>query len=274
MARSRRRSRRHRRRGSAAAQKIGGAALGVLAVGLAVAMVLFRPDAVERDPDTMCPDSGPSRVTALVVDTSDRIGPVSRADILGRLDDMIGESRPDELVLVYETAAGVRRPLIEVCNPGDPDTADPLFSNPELIRKRLEEGFRQPLDRLFRELVTRAPARRSPLMETIQAISVTVLARRPYAGIPKRLILVSDLLQHSDHLSVYDHSLEYGPFAESRAAAALSTNLEQVAVEILFVLRESHSQVAGTRQLVRFWERWLEAQGGRPERVSKVDGLN
>ena len=261
---------------------VGGFALSAVAVAAVLGLVWLQPDPVPRDPDTLCPEAGPSRVTAILVDTTDRVGPTSRADILGRLDDVVTSSRADEMMVAYETAPVVGEgaegalfpPRLTVCNPGDPDAANPLISNPELIRRRLEEGFRQPLDRLFRELVGREQADVSPLLENVQAISVTLFARRAHAETPKRLIVVSDLMQHSEHLSLYRAPLDYDAFDRTVGADALRTNLQDVGIEVLFVQRREHERFGDARNLIELWERWFAGQGGRLERVSRLDGLN
>ncbi len=114
----------------------------------------------------------------------------------------------------------------------------------------------------------------SSIMETIQTISVTTLARRRYLDVPKRLILISDLLQHSEFLSLYRDPLDYESFSQTEDAEALRTNLQNVIVEVLFVPRRIHSQVGKTIRLIEFWESWIIAQGGELERVSRIDGLN
>ena len=225
----------------------------------------------------MCPEDGPSQVTAILVDTTDRVGSTSREDILGRLDDLVSDSQPDEMMLVYDTSWSPTKtaaPRLTVCNPGDPDAADPLISSPELIRQKLDEDFKWPLARLFEDLLDADEATVSPLMETIQALSVTVLARQRYADVPKRVILISDLMQHSEHLSLYSHPLNYDVFVRTAGAEALQTNLENVLVNVLFVPRRAHSRLGNTIRLVEFWERWIDAQGGELERASRIDGLN
>lgn len=225
----------------------------------------------------MCPEVGPSQVTAILVDTTDGLGPISRADILGRLDDLVSDSRPDEMIIVYEASQSLTNtlePKIKVCNPGDPDAADPLISSPGLIRRALEERFRAPLTRMFENLMDSDEAAASPIMETIQAISVTVFARGAYEGLPMRLILISDLLQHSEHLSLYREPLDYDAFGSGIGAEALRTNLRDVVVEILFVSRKAHSRFGSSIKLIRFWERWFDEQGGQIERVSRIDGIN
>ena len=260
-------------------QKVGGIGLAILAAAVIVGVVIWSTvvDRPARDRETMCPEGGPSQVTAILVDTTDGLDPISRADILGRLDDLVSESRPDEMMIVYEASqslANTFAPEITVCNPGDPDAADPLISSPGLIRRALEERFRTPLTRMFEDLVDSDEAAVSPVMETIQAISVTVYARGAYESIPKRLILISDLLQHSEHLSLYREPPDYDAFASGTGAEALQTNLRDVVLEILFVPRRAHSRLGSSIKLIRFWERWISEQGGQIERVSRIDGIN
>ena len=270
---------RRRRQPALNLQKIGGIALGGIALVVVMLLFLLRPESVPRDSGTLCPDSGPSQVTAILVDTTDRIGAPSRADILGRLDDLVLDSRTDEMMISYDTSlvAGDSQllpPRLPVCNPGDPDSANPLISSPELIRQRLEERYKKPLSELFQKLVNGEQSASSPIMETIQAISITVLARRAYADIPKRLILISDLLQHSEHLSLYANPLDYDAFARTAGSDALRTNLRGVAIEVFLIQRQAHAQSGTTLRLIEFWERWFKDQSGRLERATKINGLN
>lgn len=244
-------------------------------------MWVLQPDPVARDPETMCPDDDPSKVTAILIDTTDRVGPVSRTHVLGRLDDLVASSRPDEMMIAYETSPidpdrndDPLPSLLAVCNPGDPDEANPLRSNPERIRRRLQDNYEQPLEERFQQLLNRAPAPASPLMENVQAIAVTVLGRRRHQYVPKRLVVVSDLAQHSEQLSFFDDPLDYEAFVGTAGARALRTNLRGVDVEILFIQRDEHDRIGGERRLIEFWERWIADQSGRLAGVRKIDGLN
>ena len=75
---------------------LGGVALGVFAVAGILTMWVLRSGIVVRNPETMCPVDGPSKVTVILIDTTDRVGPVSRADVLGSLADIVASSQPDE----------------------------------------------------------------------------------------------------------------------------------------------------------------------------------
>ena len=263
------------------ASKVGGVALFALTAAAVAAMLLLRPDAVARDEETMCPESGPSGITAILVDTTDRVASVSRADILGRLDDLVAESEPDEMIVAYESqpvseavGGGPLEPLLTVCNPGDPDEASELTRSPALIRRRLEERYRAPLERVFRDLLDRLQAPETPLMENVQAIAVTQFSSRRYDGLSKRLVLVTDLLQHSDNLSFYGGLPDYASFARSPGADALRTDLDGVEAEILLVQREIHESLGGPRRVIAFWERWVADQGGQVTRVRRIAAVN
>ena len=159
-------------------------------------------------------------------------------------------------------------------DPGDPDEASEWTENPRLIRRRLEERFERPLEELFAELLGREPASTSPLMESVQSVAVSVLGRHEYAGLPKRLILVSDLMQNTRNLSFFHQAVDYEGFAATAGADALRTDLRGTAVEVLFVQRAAHQRLDGTRGLIDFWQRWIEEQGGALHRVARIDGVN
>ena len=279
--RKRRSLRRGRRAGQLSPQEwlwvAGLVPLVVLAVVAFVRFVVFAPDPPERDPDTGCPETGPTALTAIMVDATDHIGAISRADVLARLDEYVASSQKDEMVVGYEAkpvGAEIDEPLLTVCHPGDPDEADPWRESERLIRRWLEERFRKPLEDLFVDLLNRDEAPLSPLMESVQSVAVSFLGRLEYEGISKRLVLVSDLMQHTENLSFFRQPTNYDEFAGTWGADALSTDLRGTAVHILFVQRAAHRRLPNTRVLVDFWKRWIEDQGGFVESVVSIDGMN
>lgn len=286
---------RHSRRSVAEQWRIGAGIAGCALVVVAIVVIfVLRPEPTERDSETLCPTSGPSAVTAILVDTTDRLGPVSRADVLAHLHEEVSSGSANELFLAFETQAtepsGVPEPLFEVCHPGHPEDANPLIESEQRIEKRLEERFLAPLAQVFKELLDREPAASSPLMESTQVAAVTVLGRRDYADVPKRLLLVSDLMQNTDSLSFFRQVPDYSEFVSTSAADQLSTNLGATDVEILFVQRRAHARLRDavardtarcsetgdrrTRSLIEFWCRWIEDQGGTLRRVVRINGMN
>ena len=278
---ARRRRRRRSRRGDLSPRDLAvGGGIAVVALLLLVVgarLTIFAPKPPDRDPETGCPEAGPAALTAILVDVTDQIGAISRADVLAHLDEYVAGSREDEMVLAFEAkpvGSEIGSPLLSVCHPGDPDQASEWTENPRLIRRRLEERFERPLEDLFADLLGREAAPTSPLMESVQSVAVSVLGRHEYADLPRRLILVSDLMQNTRNLSFFRQAVDYDAFAATTGAAALRTDLRGTAVEVLFVQRAVHDRLDGARGLIDFWQRWIEDQGGALIRVVRVDGVN
>ena len=278
---ARRGRRRHSRRGDLSSRDLAIGGVGVvvlfLLLGVGARFTIFAPKPPDRDPETGCPEGGPAALTAILVDVTDQVGAISRADVLAHLDEYVSNSREDEMVLAYEAkpvGSQIGEPLLSVCHPGDPEAASEWTENPRLIRRRLEERFERPLEDLFADLLGREEAPTSPLMESVQSVAVSVLGRHENADLPKRLILVSDLMQNTRNLSFFRQSVDYDRFTATVGADALSTDLRGAAVEILFVQRAAHRRLGDTRGLVDFWGRWIEDQGGTLNRVARIDGMN
>ncbi len=278
---ARRGRRRRSRRGDLSPRDLAtgvvGAVVLLVLLGVGARFTIFAPKPPDRDSETGCPEDGPAALTAILVDVTDQVGAISRADVLAHLDEYVSNSRENEMVLAYEAKPvgnEIGEPLLSVCHPGDPDAASEWTENPRLIRRRLEERFERPLEALFADLLEREEAPASPLMESVQSVAVSVLGRHENADLPKRLILVSDLMQNTRNLSFFRQSVDYDRFAATVGADALSTDLRGTAVEILFVQRAAHRRLGDTRGLVDFWERWIEDQGGTLNRVARIDGMN
>lgn len=256
-------------------EKVGGGLLVGAALVAAVTILILleacRP--CPRDPDTYCcqnPNHRPRQVTAIILDTTNRIGPISRADILGSLDELVDASQPEEEVIILHpprSTAQIAEPQVMVCYRSKPN---PLFENVG-VAEEMRKAFRDRLKERFRQLIDSEEAKISPIMETIQAASVTLFARNEYAGIPKRLVLVSDLMQNSEHLNLYGHSLDYSMFSGTPGSVALGTDLDEVVIDVYLVQRSVHPQVM---RLIEFWTKWIEDQRGMLVSVSKIDGSN
>lgn len=260
-------------------RKVAVALLVAFVVGALVLFVALWEEPVVRDQETNCPVDGPTAVTAIYVDTTDRVGTVSRADILTRLDAVVADTQPDEMVVAYSsapirTSGDPIEPLLTRCNPGDPESASPITSNPRLIRQRLADEFREPLDQVFGRTLDASPANASPLMENVQAISVMLFSRRQYADLPKHLVVVSDLMQHTENLSFYGEVPDYAAFARTAARSALDSDIRRVRVTVFLVQRETQRDIGGDQPLREFWDAWIADQGGRIERFVRISGLN
>ena len=270
---------RRRRRGRHPSDRLGiviGGSLIAVAVAAVVTLLLLRPEPVERDSETLCPTSGPIARTVFLIDRTDGIGPITRADIEKEIRVLLDATKPDEAVELYVVSAIERKPLapvIKKCNPGTGADADVLTANPRLMARRWQQQFREPLDKLLSQLLTEQPAEVSPIMESIQSVAVTVLAPRGPEMLPRTLVIVSDLLQNSSAWSLYRQPADIDAFRRGRGARAVAADLRGVNVQLFFIQRRMKRPIPET-QLLSFWVSWLERQHGRVRRVVKLSGLN
>ena len=155
------------------------------------------------DQATLCPAGGPTGVAAVLIDTTDTLSPVQRLDVLNKLRGLREELPRGWLVAIYPVKSTPEQPpraSLSLCNPGRGEGLGQLTSNPALVEKRWREAFDTPLQDLLGGLVAAGQGTSSPIMETIQSVAVAEFGDPDKKTLPKRLVLVSDMLQYSQKL--------------------------------------------------------------------------
>jgi hypothetical protein len=269
-----------RRRGKSLKNKlyfwIGGTL--ILAVGgIVVTLFLLKPEKVELDAITLCPaKDGPTGFTAIVIDRTDSFGSISKADVEVQLQDIIDRTKESEQVSLFAVEPTEEEPLrslISVCNPGSPDKADEWTQNPSLIKRNWKTKFQGPLGTLLNGLLIEEEAPLSPIMESIQSVSITNLGGKKKSLVPRRIILISDLLQNSQTWSLYKQKPDFNKFSEAIQTRGLNPDLRGVSIELFFLQRKTKQRV-DEKELLKFWLSWVEAYGGKVTRVLKISGMN
>ena len=254
------------------------------------------PEVVQRDPDTLCPVDGPDSVTVILVDTTGNYDGITQGAVFAELEQLLDDSTVDDMFVVFNMRGdnpeapdddGVRRwsgpeTVLRVCNPGDPGDTNPLFQNPDMIERALNEKYLQPIRETIADLVRiDALADFSPLIESVQVVEVGILSLPDYAALPRRLVLVTDLIQNSASLTFNRAGRRSGggpppweDFSGTPEARALGANLAGVDVEILFHERREHETFGdrGARDVIDWWDRWFDAQGASVSRVTRLTG--
>lgn len=273
--RSRPRISRHRR--SERNMKLLGAACIAVVIAAVAAAFLFMPKHRELDPQTWCPTSGPTSITAVLLDQTDSISDVTAQDIARRLTDYLGDIPTGGLVEFFgvsQNPSAAATALIELCNPGSPDEVSELTGNKQLSRLRFQERFLMPVQERLHDLLHAAPAASSPLMESVQALAVAAFpVSSDSQDIPRRLIIVSDLMQHSPALSLYRSVGAYSDMQKNPAAAGIMPSLYDVDIKLLVVQRLVHGRLNGD-DVINFWRQWLDGHGGRTTGIIRLAGVN
>lgn len=249
----------------------------IAAVGGTVVALGASSQPPKLDAETLCRVQQPIHAhTVLFVDTTDRLLDTH----VRQLRTAIAQERDalpvhGKFTLLFLAAASPYGPeeLVSLCNPGDGSTLNPLYEGQALARRRWKQAFGEPIQQAVARLAVAPEADRSPILQGIAAIGrradfSSAIARR-------RLVLVSDLLQHDP--GVYTHYSAGNiatAFRGSALAGQTASRLDGATVRIEYLQRPQAIQFQGDRHLA-FWTRWLRDAGateivvdGRADRPS------
>ena len=256
-----------------------GAPLIVIAVllltGLIGAYAFVASKRVDLNSETGCPTSGPSAVTAILFDRTDPINDKQRLYLENKLDAFRERTQKFEEVDTYsleDQGDDIVKPLRRICDPGKGKDVSILTGNPKLLRERWEKQFDAPLREMLEDRLRGGGARNSAIFEAIQSVSLQSFQKSGLAAdAPRRLIIISDLIQFTKTLDFYKGDLNYQNFQLTNEARRLHTNLNGVSVEVLFIPRARPDRID---RLVRFWTNWFVDQGARKDsfKISWVEG--
>jgi hypothetical protein len=225
------------------------------------------------DPETMCPTQLAS-VTVLLVDVTDPMNLAQRQDFANQLDRLVDEiPRYGKLVIAKVDPVSDRllAPVITRCNPGSASDTSDINGNPQRLEKLHQEKFVAPLNAAYDKLLAASGANRSPILESVQSITLTELNKPSLGSIPKKLVVASDLLQNTDSVSFYRGLPEPKQFVGGQPFSRVRTDLRHVDVE-LWMLQRNDSVSTQPRALPDLWEKIIDADGGRLTRVYTVSG--
>lgn len=240
--------------------------------------MLMAPEEVQIDPRTMCP-RGPvqveSRTTVIVIDRTDPITEIQQRDVEDQLTSTLSRAMPYERFVIYPLDA--RKDIVldglVRCNPLGPKKGGPLAgvgTDPAFDAKFFKEKFQDPLVAAIKKMLptTSTTQTDSPIMELIQAVAVRDLKRSQDA----RLILVSDLMQHSGRFSQYkEPNTTFADFARRDAYKEVVIDLHNTSVQILYITRTRgpSRQPDGHED---FWQQYFSSLRVKSFVSSKVRG--
>ena len=119
-----------------------------------------------------------------------------------------------------------------LCNPGDGSGIDPLTGNPERARLRWENDYVAKVEAALKDALTGKEQDFSPIMEAIQLIAAERFTSAKDRALPNRLIVVSDMIQHTETYSHYRDGLSMEAY-KSGPAERLATDLGQADAALL-----------------------------------------
>ena len=110
-------------------------------------------------------------------------------------------------------------------------------------------------------------------MESVQSVAIKHFQSTQRRDVPRRLIVVSDLLQNSDAISFYKNEPDFQRFRGSPQARGLNPDLRGVEIELWLIQRKQRQQGDGAAVL-QFFHSWLAEHGGQVRESVRTSGIN
>src|SRR5712692_7447409 len=176
--------------------------------GGAAAWVYSQP--VPRDDESFCPKvtDGVGTIIAeaahhiLVIDKTDKWTAPQEVRLRNVVLSMRDHLGLNERLTIFVFADTVKQGFPYVfshCNPGRGSDTNIWTSNPRKWEQKFHAKFGQPLDDIMADLIKATEGPRSPILEVL--IDLTNREELTRRDLPRRIVLVSDMLQNSDAYS-------------------------------------------------------------------------
>jgi hypothetical protein len=249
-------------------------ATGVLLM-LFATYAYYRWNQVVLQKETLCPVDGPQGLTVLLIDRTDPLTTVQQGALRKHLAGLKNDMAKYHGIAVYSVGPIgdelLRPEAALLCNPGRGKDIPAAIGNPRLLEQKWDKQFSAPLERLFSVLLSPHEASTSPIMESIQSVAITALRGGQIDTIPRRLVIVSDMLQHTPEYSQYDTIASFEAFRRLPYYRRVRTDLRGIEVQIIYVRRETRQHVQG-RAHIEFWQQYLVDMGGLLMHVIALEG--
>ena len=255
------RSRRRRKGGSSAAlQVLAGLAiaglLGATGGGLYWLYTAQQGNAI--DEASLCPSGGAVGHLAILVDTTDPISLSQLQAARQRIERKIADA-PFGTRVSFSTVSpnlDLRDDaFFSMCKPQAGADASILTQNPAMIEARFQAEFAGPVSNVMNALLSVPEAPNSPIMESAQEFASRIPGFSSI-DVPRELVLLSDLMQHSATFSFYRGDNWEG-FASMGGPTRFGSNFRDASVSVLRIPRLPDR----TAIVDDFWVRYFDAQG-------------
>ncbi|MBV0892604.1 hypothetical protein KTN05_12160 [Paracoccus sp. Z118] len=265
-------SRKSRRRGGPNPLLLLGAAAAVAGIGALFYLQSRTATAMSIDPATLCPPGGPAGMTAILIDVTDALAPSQAAKLLEFVEEEVRQAPIATQFTLGVVSDDPQRlgSTDALCKPWAGNDVSSLTQNVAAVQERYQEKFHDPLRRSFQDMIAASDATRSPIMEGLQSLVAETPRFVTFDG-PKEIIIVSDLLQHSDAMSFY-RGEDWQGFMASPASQRLSDSLHGVDVSVYLIPRPAEG-VDDPAVIEDFWVRYFDVQGANLPRIRRLGDL-
>jgi hypothetical protein len=245
-----------------------GSAIIIVVLAAAGTLFYFYQTAARDDVvlETGCPVGGAISLTTVIIDGSDRITQRPQAFLRNHIEAIKQDIPRGGALEVYRLGKDPDRlldPIVSVCNPGRGSDVDPLTKSRKRAEKVWQDTFQSKLQDVFDRLLNVPEESSSPIFESIQSVSISSFASPQWRNKPKRLVLVSDMLQFTKEFSHYETPGNFEKFRGTSYYHKVRTDLSEVEVTVFYVSRDTRKKTQGEGHR-DFWKAYFLDQGARP----------
>lgn len=247
-----------------------------VAVGLLAAAIFYRNQTEQEtavNQETLCPlTTGPVEMVTILFDLTDPLTSAQSKQLLQRIESEISEASIGTQITMgvvseFPEDWGATKPL---CKPRSGQDVSTLTQNVRLVEARYKERFLKPLHDNIESMISSNGANKSPIMEAMQTLIADSNGFLTFTG-PRRLIIVSDLLQNSEAMSFYKGD-DWESFANSPEFIRLNKTLNDVDI-VIFAVPRVVQKIKDASVVEDFWLHYFDIQGARVPTVKTIGDL-
>jgi hypothetical protein len=149
--------------------------------------------------------------------------------------------------------------VADVCNPGA--EANPLYENPKRVAARYRSAFLEPMDAALASVEGAGSAPSSPIARAIAA-SVEALPSSP--ALRFKLVVISDLMEHTPEASAYAGTLSEAALRKAIPEATLA-RLKDAEMRVILLARPTYARQQDAA--IAIWRRFLQSAAGREPEI-------
>lgn len=198
---------------------------------------------------------------SILLDTTDQYRPVQLKVIKNILYERVLELKQFDHVKVYrvdELRDGILKAAINICKPGLDQLENPLFSKLKKVQ------FEEAIDSAFKVMEGSKPT--SPIIESISSLASDM----SLAHEDKEIIVVTDLIENSEIVSMYRNGWESELESNERYLEKTQPTLDGIRVRLLMLARPEVS--TQNLDLKKWWIRFLRSSGAPKVELEEIRG--
>ena len=220
---------------------------------------------IETDSANNCRSDGVfPRDTVVLIDATEAVSPTQLLSLSNQLDSVIRDSMIHERFTVYFLRDDPKKfqPKLLVCNPGTGQDLSPATNNLPKLLRTWRDSFQSPLKNTLKGLDEVLPSTSSPIMEMLKYVGLTTFDRSESTY--KRLILISDMVEHTDSYSQYrNKNLDFKSLSQTQYFREMRPSLRDVVVNLWYLERNKLSEIQGTDHIDKLWVPFVRKSGGQ-----------